>query len=80
MPVTPAAEGELARLREAVLARGGVEHQQHVVRRAGNELGGGALHLFQLGHQIRLVVQAPGGVHDHGVGSAPRAHAAVKPS
>src|SRR5579863_1748051 len=29
--------GEFARLREAVLSRGGVEHEQHVVRRAGNK-------------------------------------------
>src|SRR5579862_8736735 len=40
--------GELAGLREAVLSGGGVEDEQDVVRGAGNELGGGALHLFEL--------------------------------
>src|SRR5205823_2486226 len=40
--------GELARLLEAVLTRGGVEHEQHLVRSAGNHARGGAAHLFEL--------------------------------
>ena len=56
--------GELTRLREAVLARGGIEHEQNVMRRAGHELGGGALHLFEFLHQVGFRVQAPRGIHD----------------
>jgi methionine synthase I (cobalamin-dependent) len=56
--------GELARLLEAVLAGGGVHHQQHLVGRAGNQLGGGAAHLVQLVHQAGFGVQAAGGVHN----------------
>ena len=40
--------GEFARLLQAVLAGGGVEHQQHFVRRVGDHLAGGAAHLLQL--------------------------------
>src|SRR5580698_324027 len=35
---------ELACLREAVLSRGGVENEKNIVRRAGNDFSGGALH------------------------------------
>ncbi len=38
--------------------------------RAGNYFGGGALHFFQLGHQVGFGVQAAGGVHDDDVGVA----------
>ena len=64
MPVTPEGLGELARLLQAVLAGGGVEHQQHLVRRAGNHLLGGAAHLLQLRHQVLFGLQAAGGVDD----------------
>src|SRR5271170_2545682 len=43
--------GKLARLRESVLPSGGIEHEQHIVRRAWHELRCGALHFFKLGHQ-----------------------------
>ncbi len=64
---------EFAGLIEAVLAGGGVEDEQHVVRRAGNYFGGGAFHFVQLGHQIGFGVQAAGGVHDDDIGAAQRA-------
>src|SRR3984885_14712046 len=61
---------EFAGLVEAVLSGGGVEDKQHVVRGAGDYLGGGALHLVELGHQVRLGVQAAGGVHDDDISAA----------
>ena len=64
------AGGEFARLRQSVLPGGGVENQQDVVRRAGNDFGGGALHFFELGHQVGFGVQAAGGVDDDHVGAA----------
>ena len=54
MPVTPGGLGELARLLQAVLPGGGVQHQQHFVRRVGNHALGRAAHLLQLRHQVRL--------------------------
>ena len=59
---------EFAGLIQAILSGGRVEYQQHIVRRAGNYLGCGALHFFQLGHEIGFGVQATGGVHDHDIG------------
>ena len=55
---------EFARLVQAVLTGGRVEHEQHVVRGAGDEFGGGAFHFLQLGHQVGFCVQAAGGVDD----------------
>ena len=55
---------EFAGLIEAVLPGGGVENQENIVRRAGNNFGGGAFLFVQLGHQIGFRVQASGGVHD----------------
>ena len=70
--------GDLAEhldLRQRVLADGGVEHEQHRVRRAGVELLHHAHHLFQLAHQLGAVLQPAGGVDDQHVGAlglAPR--------
>ena len=69
-PVTPADGGELARLRHAVLPDRGVEHQQHLVRRAGHLAGGDAADLVELAHQVDARVQPAGGVDEHGVGAA----------
>src|ERR1700735_2274252 len=41
---------EFAGLVEAVLSGGGVENQENIVRRAGNNFCGGAFHFVQLGH------------------------------
>src|SRR5260370_28604224 len=35
--------GELARLRETILSGGCIKNKQNIVRRAGDDLGGGAL-------------------------------------
>ncbi len=56
--------GELAGLFEAVLAGGGVEHEQDFMGRAGDDAGGRAAHLFKLRHQVDLGLQAAGGVDD----------------
>ena len=61
---------EFAGLVEAILACGRVENEQDIVRRAGNNFSGGALHFFQLGHEIRFCVKAAGGVDDYDVGGA----------
>src|ERR1044072_9204390 len=55
---------EFARLGKAVLPGGGVQDQQDVVRSAGDDFAGGALHFFQFGHEVGFGVQAAGGVHD----------------
>ena len=70
MPVTRDGGSEFARLRKTVLSGGGVEDEQNIVRRAGNDFGGGALHFFELGHQIGFGVQASGGIDDDDVGGA----------
>ena len=49
-------------LRQRVLSDGGVEHQQHRVRRAGVDLLHHAHDLLQLVHQLGLVLQPAGGV------------------
>ena len=49
-------------LRQRVLPDGGIEHQQHRVRRRGVDLLHHAHDLFELVHQHRLVLQAAGGV------------------
>src|SRR5580704_13910648 len=43
---------EFAGLIQAVLACGGVEDEKDIVRRAGNNFRGGALHFVEFGHQI----------------------------
>src|SRR5205807_9968631 len=62
--------GEFARLRQAVLPGGRVKDQENVVGRAGNHLGSGALHFFELGHQVGLGVQTASGIHNDDVGGA----------
>ena len=61
---------EFARLGQRVLPLIGVEHQQHLVRRAGIEALDDAPDLLQLLHQVRLAVQPPGGVGEHHVAAA----------
>src|SRR6202050_5693167 len=61
---------EFAGLVEAVLSGGGVEDKQHVVRGAGDYLGGGALYLVELRHKVGFGVQAAGSVHDDDIGVA----------
>ena len=61
---------ERLHLRERVLAGVGVEHQQHLVRRAGERLGRDALHLADLLHQVQLRRQPARGVGDHHVDAA----------
>ena len=56
--------GKVCRLADAVLAGGGVEHQQHLVRRLGDELADRGLNLRQLGHQVLLRLQPAGRVDD----------------
>ena len=68
-PVTPAMRREFGRLRQRVLPDGRVEHEQHGVRRARVDLLHHAHDLFELGHQLGLVLQAPGGVDDQHVGA-----------
>src|SRR6478735_5885604 len=54
---------ELARLGEAVLAGGGVQHQQHLLERTGGAVDD-ALELLQLGHEVGLGVEPPSGVDE----------------
>ena len=61
---------ELARLHEAVLADGRVEHEQHFVRRARHVAADDAADLVELGHEIRARVQPAGGVDDDDVAAA----------
>ncbi len=61
---------ELARLREAVLPHGGIEHEQHLV---GSAFGGAARHaanLVQFAHQVGARVQPAGGVDENRVAAA----------
>ena len=55
---------EFLGLRHRILADGAVEHQQHLVRRAGIQTREHALDLFELVHQMRLGVQTPRGIGD----------------
>jgi hypothetical protein len=61
---------EFTGLLQAVLTQRGVQHQQDVVRRAGNDAGADAPHLLQLVHQVVLGVQASRGVHQYDLGAA----------
>ncbi len=61
---------ERLHLGERVLPGIRVEHEQHVVRRAVHGLGGDALHLADLLHEMELRGQPPGGVGDHDVDAA----------
>jgi hypothetical protein len=54
---------EFARLHQRVHAGAGVQHQQRLVRRAGQFFLHDAMHLLQFLHQVVLGVQAAGGVN-----------------
>src|SRR5439155_10987817 len=58
---------EETRLLEAVLAGGGVEDEQRLVRGALQAVGDDPPDLAQLVHQVRLRVQTAGGVHEDDV-------------
>ena len=58
---------ELARLREAVLADGRVEHEQDLVRRAFDLARGDPANLVELGHQVDARVQPPRGVDQENI-------------
>ena len=66
-PVTPKPLVEFLGLRDGVLADGAVEHQQHFMRRAGIQPREHALDLLEFVHEMRLGVQAPGGVGDQDI-------------
>ena len=61
---------EILRLRDGVLAGGGIEHQQHFVRRAVDALGDDVADFGQLAHQMVLRVQPAGGVDDQHIDPA----------
>src|SRR3954447_8067087 len=61
---------EEARLLEAVLPGGRVDHEQRLVRRAFEALPDDAVHLGELVHQVRLGVQPTGGVDDDHVAAS----------
>ena len=60
---------ELPGLLEAILAGNRVDDKQRFVRRASHFAAGDAFHFFELGHQVRFVVQAAGRVDDQNVRS-----------
>ena len=66
-PVTPGALAEHLDLRKRVLAGGRIEHEQDVVRRFRVEAAEHAADLGQFLHQVRLVLEAAGGVDDQRV-------------
>ena len=61
---------EHLRLGDGVLAAGGIEHQQHLVRRTLDPAADHAANLFQLAHQVGLRVQSAGRVDDQHVEAA----------
>ena len=74
--------GELAGLREAVLAGGRVEHEQHLLERAGRAVDDAA-ELLSSSMRLTLVCSRPGGVDEHEVGAAarrPRSSRRTRPS
>ncbi len=56
-------------LAERVLPDGGIEHQQHRMRRRRLDLAHHAHHFFQFAHQFGAVLQAAGGIDQHDVGA-----------
>ena len=70
-PVTPTASLKRRACCSAVLAGRRVDDEQRLVRRALEPARDHAAHLRQLVHQVRLRVQAAGGVDDHDVRRAP---------
>src|SRR5947209_2077467 len=61
---------EELRLRERVLARRAVDHEQRLGRWRARLALDDTPHLLQLFHQVRLRLQAPGGVDEHDVDAA----------
>ena len=61
---------ELAGLDETVLADGGVEHEQHLMRGARHLAADDATNLVELGHEIGARVEPARGVHEHDVAAA----------
>ena len=59
-------------LLQGVLPRGGLEHHQAFVRRAGQLPGHDLLELGQLVHQVRLGMEAPGGIDEEHIDAASR--------
>ena len=70
MPSTGHGLGEELGLAQAVLAGRRVDREQRLVRRVGQLLVDHAADLRELGHQVVLGVQAPGGVDDDHVDAA----------
>src|SRR5581483_11173646 len=56
-------------LRQRILSHGGVEHEEHRMRRGGVHFLYHPHDFFQLVHQRRLVLQAPRGVYEQNVGA-----------
>ena len=64
--LTATTQPPFAVLADGVLARDGIQHQQGLQAGIGGRFLDAAADLGQLAHQVRLVVQAPGGVsNDH---------------
>ena len=74
-PVTGTAAAKILRLLHRVLSDRAVEHEQRLVRRAGQPLRDHARDLLELRHQVVARVQPAGGVDDH-ARRTPRAMAA----
>ena len=69
-PVMSTASVNCARLGQTVLAGRRVEHEQHLVERAGRAFDDTA-QLLQLLHEVDLRVEATGGVDEYEIGAAP---------
>ena len=65
--MTPGDAAENLDLAQRVLPDGGVEHEQHGVGRVGIDLLHHTNDLLEFAHQLRAVLQSPGGVHQHHV-------------
>ena len=74
-PVTPAIVAEHFDLGEGILAGGRVEDEQNVVRRFRVQPAEHAADLGELVHQVRLVLEAAGGVDDQRVDAGRRSPA-----
>ncbi len=62
--------GEEPGLLQTVLAGGGIDDEQGLVRRAGHLALGRATHLVELFHEVGFRVEAAGGIDEHEVGLA----------
>ncbi len=68
--MTPTSFLEDLDLRQRVLPDGGVEHEQHGMRRRSIDLLDHAHDLFQLAHQLGAVLQPAGGIDEQYVDAA----------